>query len=153
MLESKIGTQTEATAQAGRRTEPFHGDSYRSDALLGDYAVVQGRNLAQALRSDKGRFLAALVVVDMLALTAAFVLAYWLRFYVEITVAPGITPPPNVYVPLVSVLIPMWLLLFAVFGLFAPGLGMTSVLPAMDFARPGKARARVVSSIAANSGL
>jgi acyl-CoA synthetase (AMP-forming)/AMP-acid ligase II len=29
----------------------------------------------------------------------------------------------------------------AVFGLFAPGLGMTSVLPAMDFARPGKARA------------
>ncbi len=120
MLESKIGTQTEATAQAGRRTEPFHGDSYRSDALLGDYAVVQGRNLAQALRSDKGRFLAALVVVDMLALTAAFVLAYWLRFYVEITVAPGITPPPNVYVPLVSVLIPMWLLLFAVFGLYTP---------------------------------
>lgn len=107
MLESDIG------ARAG------HLDNAAQPAgHAATHAAARRARRAHAVLSDKNIFLAGLLLVDVLMLTAAFVLAYWLRFYVEITLAPGITPSPGVYAPLVAVLIPCWLLLFAAFGLY-----------------------------------
>lgn len=82
------------------------------------HAGARSRQRVHAAPSDRAYLRAGLLLIDSVALTAAFVLAYWLRFYAEITLAPGITPPPGVYAPLVAVLIPSWLLLFAAFGLY-----------------------------------
>lgn len=59
-----------------------------------------------------------LVLSDALMLTLAFSLAYWLRFDLRLTLAPGITPSPEFYTQVVIVLLPAWLLLFALFGLY-----------------------------------
>ncbi len=74
---------------------------------------------ADTARSDKRRLVGVLMTVDALALAAAFVFAYVLRFYAEVTIAPEVAPAPQVYAPLVLVLIPSWLLLFAAFGLYS----------------------------------
>ncbi len=107
MLDSNVRNRTENPTQVTGRTA----------ATAEQSGVGKAKRLA-TLRSDKVRFLTALALVDTVALIIAFVLAYWLRFDVEITLAPGIVPTPGVYAPLVSALIPAWLLLFAIFGLY-----------------------------------
>ncbi len=71
-----------------------------------------------AVGNERQLYRALLMVSDAAALFAAFTLAYWLRFYVEITVAPGIAPSPSVYFPLILVLIPVWLLIFTLLELY-----------------------------------
>lgn len=85
-----------------------------------------GRKLAtggaSALRStvaaDKRTYRLALVVTDTIALIAAFALAYWLRFYGEITLSPETLPSPEIYVTLGALLLPFWLTIFALFRLY-----------------------------------
>ncbi|MBK8047606.1 MAG: sugar transferase [Anaerolineales bacterium] len=59
-----------------------------------------------------------LVVGDALVLFLAFTLAYWLRFQVGIAVSPEVTPAADVYLTLTTELIFVWLIIFAVFGLY-----------------------------------
>ncbi|MDQ4078645.1 MAG: sugar transferase [Chloroflexota bacterium] len=60
----------------------------------------------------------ALSVSDSLMLTLAFTVAYWLRFDLQLTLAPEIDPTPLFYERLMVLLVPLWLLLFALFRLY-----------------------------------
>ncbi|MCZ7570671.1 MAG: sugar transferase [Ardenticatenaceae bacterium] len=59
-----------------------------------------------------------LLVSDTLMLSLAFALAYFLRFDLQITIAPTVNPSPEFYTRVVAVLMPAWLLLFTLFGLY-----------------------------------
>jgi exopolysaccharide biosynthesis polyprenyl glycosylphosphotransferase len=59
-----------------------------------------------------------LVIMDCLALGVAFRVGYWLRFDLGVTVAPEVVPEPLYYPHLVALLIPTFLLVFAIFGLY-----------------------------------
>ncbi|MCC7177022.1 MAG: sugar transferase [Acidobacteria bacterium] len=61
-----------------------------------------------------------LIVTDAAALAAAFRLAYWVRFDLQITVAPEVIESPSTYFQLAVTLIPLWLLLFALSSLYDP---------------------------------
>lgn len=59
-----------------------------------------------------------LLGTDALMLLLAFGLAYWVRFYGGITLFQDVVPPINLYLRLIAVLIPVWLLLFALLRLY-----------------------------------
>lgn len=61
-----------------------------------------------------------LVLTDSLALALAFRLAYWIRFDLQITVAPEVIETPATYAAIAARLIPVWLLLFVFYGLYDP---------------------------------
>lgn len=58
-----------------------------------------------------------MVVLDAGAIIVAFTLAYLLRFYWEVVPARD-TPPASPYFAILTPLIPVWILLFAVHGLY-----------------------------------
>lgn len=60
----------------------------------------------------------ALLGTDALMLLLAFALAYWVRFYGGITLFQDVIPSLNLYLRLVAVLIPVWLLFFALLRLY-----------------------------------
>ncbi len=68
--------------------------------------------------SMRRAFRIALLTSDMLMLTMAFWLAYWLRFDLQISVSPEVVPSPQFYTALVTLLMPVWLGLFAMSGLY-----------------------------------
>lgn len=59
-----------------------------------------------------------LLCSDALMLLLAFALAYWLRFYGGIPVFEDVVPSTDHYVRLVAMLIPVWLLFFAMLQLY-----------------------------------
>ncbi len=78
-------------------------------------AKVQAHTTASAQRHLYRLFL---LVGDATILLIAFTLAYWLRFSVGIAVSTDIVPNPQDYLVLAVVLIPVWLSIFAIFGLY-----------------------------------
>lgn len=60
----------------------------------------------------------ALVATDAVALTAAFVTAFWVRFDLQLTLAPEVVPESAVYKALSMLLIPVWLLMFVLYNLY-----------------------------------
>ena len=90
--------------------------------LLGGYTEIDpntwpvgshhSRRLYQRL------YLLMLLLTDAIALTLAFVLAYWLRFTVHIALEPDVIPHPEHYTRLALVLVPLWLLLFGAMHLY-----------------------------------
>ena len=59
-----------------------------------------------------------LVLGDALGLAAAFVVAYAVRFQLGLSIFQGVRPSPELYVQRAIVLIPLWLVVFALFGLY-----------------------------------
>jgi exopolysaccharide biosynthesis polyprenyl glycosylphosphotransferase len=59
-----------------------------------------------------------LMLSDLLALLAAFTIAYWLRFDLQITIAPEVVPHPAFYPLLGSILPLLWLAVFFAVGLY-----------------------------------
>lgn len=59
-----------------------------------------------------------LLITDALMLLLAFALAYWVRFYGGIPLFQDVIPSINLYMRLVAVLIPVWLLVFALLRLY-----------------------------------
>lgn len=59
-----------------------------------------------------------LLCSDALMLVLAFALAYWLRFYGGIPVFQAVIPATSHYLPLMVILIPVWLLFFAMLRLY-----------------------------------
>jgi exopolysaccharide biosynthesis polyprenyl glycosylphosphotransferase len=71
-------------------------------------------------RAAQRRLLTAgLVIGDILALVVAFALAYMLRFHAGLPFFKEVFPSYAFHVRPVLVLIPLWLILFAAFGLYA----------------------------------
>jgi exopolysaccharide biosynthesis polyprenyl glycosylphosphotransferase len=62
--------------------------------------------------------IATLVAGDTFSAASAFLIAFLIRFQLRLTVAPEVIPPPELYAALFVILIPVWLLLFAINGLY-----------------------------------
>ena len=73
---------------------------------------------AEDIASDRRLYRVFLVIGDALVLFLAFTLAYWLRFQAGVAVEPNIVPTATVYLQLTVELIAVWLILFAVMGLY-----------------------------------
>lgn len=71
-----------------------------------------------SLAAQRNLYRFFLVVGDATVLLIAFTLAYWLRFTMGITLHAEIVPYPQDYLILSLFLIPLWLVIFAVFGLY-----------------------------------
>ena len=71
-----------------------------------------------SLTTQRALLACALVVTDAVALTAAFATAFWVRFDLQLTLAPEVVPPSSVYKDLSAVLIPVWLLVFGLYNLY-----------------------------------
>lgn len=69
-------------------------------------------------RTQRRLFRMTLLISDMTMLAAAFSVAYWVRFSLQIALAPEVVASPYFYARLVLALLPVWLGLFAVFGLY-----------------------------------
>jgi exopolysaccharide biosynthesis polyprenyl glycosylphosphotransferase len=86
--------------------------------------VALGQGTKDVLRSSGGLqsqqrlYRAFLIVGDAFVLLIAFSLAYWLRFTVGVAISPEIVPNPQDYLVLSALLIPVWLTIFALFGLY-----------------------------------
>ena len=61
-----------------------------------------------------------LVATDALALGAAFLLAYWVRFDLQLTIAPEVAPVAPIYRALAAGLTPLSIVVFAAFRLYDP---------------------------------
>lgn len=61
-----------------------------------------------------------LLATDALALVTAFGSAYWIRFGLQITVAPEVAARVGDYQILTACLVPLWLLVFVAFQLYDP---------------------------------
>jgi exopolysaccharide biosynthesis polyprenyl glycosylphosphotransferase len=70
------------------------------------------------IASDRRLYRIFLIAGDALVLFLAFTLAYWLRFQAGIAVELDIVPTATVYLQLTIQLIAIWLILFAVMGLY-----------------------------------
>jgi exopolysaccharide biosynthesis polyprenyl glycosylphosphotransferase len=70
------------------------------------------------LYSQRRLYRAFLVIGDAFVLLIAFTLAYWLRFSVGLAVSTDIVPNPREYLVLSVLLIPVWLTIFGLFGLY-----------------------------------
>jgi FlaA1/EpsC-like NDP-sugar epimerase len=73
-----------------------------------------------SLTTQRSVLVSWLVLTDVLALAAAFWAAYWIRFDLQITVAPEVVGSVEGYNWLSAFLIPLWIFVFAVFNLYDP---------------------------------
>jgi exopolysaccharide biosynthesis polyprenyl glycosylphosphotransferase len=84
-----------------------------------DYAIPQTRSFSLLSRKRQRQlFLLALGIGDAFVLVIAFLLAYSLRFLLNIEVFEAVVPPTGLYVRLFVVLIPAWIFLFHLFRLY-----------------------------------
>ena len=85
-------------------------------------SYVDARQRTQAVSSERRQrhgLRAALVAGDILTVAGAFLIAYWIRFDLRMTVAPEVVPSPVFYEWLILTLVPVWLVLFALCGLYS----------------------------------
>ena len=75
---------------------------------------------ALSCRRQQQALCLGLCLSDALMLALAFILAHWLRFHGGLALVSDIVPPPGFYPQLVGMLIPLWLGLFSLFGLYDP---------------------------------
>jgi exopolysaccharide biosynthesis polyprenyl glycosylphosphotransferase len=73
-----------------------------------------------SLAAQRGVLRGWLVLTDAIALGAAFLAAYWVRFDLQVTLAPEVTPITPLYQSLAAGLIPLSILVFAGFRLYDP---------------------------------
>jgi exopolysaccharide biosynthesis polyprenyl glycosylphosphotransferase len=73
-----------------------------------------------SLAAQRGVLRGWLLVTDAIALGAAFLAAYWVRFDLQVTLAPEVMPPMPLYQILAAGLTPLSILVFAGFRLYDP---------------------------------
>lgn len=95
-------TQMNVNEQTSEQ-EPPRVSLHRANATRRYYAHPYTRRLYQT----------ALVATDAILLLVSFGLAYWMRFSLGIGVETYVVPDPEVYWPLILLLVPMWILLLA----------------------------------------
>ena len=83
-----------------------------------DAVAAYPRLCSYPLRSQRLILLAWMVLSDAVALSAAFAMAFWVRFGLQITVAPEVVASSDMYAALSALLTTLWLLLFVPFNLY-----------------------------------
>jgi exopolysaccharide biosynthesis polyprenyl glycosylphosphotransferase len=97
------------------------GSRFSSDAVFTYRGASPARSLAAGSLTTQRTALALwLVLTDALALELAFRIAYWIRFDLQVTVAPEVVGNPADYQRLSLLLIPVWLAVCTCFGLYDP---------------------------------
>jgi exopolysaccharide biosynthesis polyprenyl glycosylphosphotransferase len=90
----------------------------RTASLLG--ARARSASPAWSLARQRALLRGWLIVTDALALGAAFLAAYWVRFDFQVTLAPEVTPVIPMYQTLAASLTPLTILVFSAFRLYDP---------------------------------
>lgn len=72
------------------------------------------------LKKHSKFFESVLLLADWLALSGAWILAYYLRFYSGIIPVYKGVPPLKIYLTLLIFMIPLWGIVFRIFGLYRP---------------------------------
>jgi exopolysaccharide biosynthesis polyprenyl glycosylphosphotransferase len=81
--------------------------------------IIRDASFLTRSRSAQGMALTAyLVLSDAVALALAFRLAYWIRFELQLTVAPEAVGDPENYFSLAVLLIPLWLIVLMLSNLY-----------------------------------
>ena len=70
------------------------------------------------LSVQRAVWVAWLVLTDAIVLDWAFALAFWIRFELQVTVAPEVLANPDSYQNVAAMLIPLWLAVFVGFNLY-----------------------------------
>jgi exopolysaccharide biosynthesis polyprenyl glycosylphosphotransferase len=91
---------------------------------------------AVTLQAQRLLLRVVLLVADVVALGVAFRLSYWVRFDLGITLSPEVIPDLSDYLKMVAILIPLYLLFFALYGLYQAQLLLGGVT---EYARVFKA--------------
>lgn len=91
-----------------------------SSQIIDTTATLPGRNRAESWRSRWAPVLAVVALGDALAITLGFNLAYALRFLTNWPIFEEGSREPQFYLALIAVLVPCWLALFALYGLYKP---------------------------------
>jgi exopolysaccharide biosynthesis polyprenyl glycosylphosphotransferase len=81
---------------------------------------VYPRSPGIPLRGQRAIHKTWLIVTDALAFGLAFRIAYWMRFDLQVTLAPEIVPDPRFYPSLAVLLIPIMILVLLLFDLYRP---------------------------------
>jgi exopolysaccharide biosynthesis polyprenyl glycosylphosphotransferase len=89
-----------------------------TDLPLEERRLTRPRLLAEDLAMDRRLYRIFLIVGDALVLFLAFTLAFWLRFQVGIAISPEVVPASDLYLRITLELIAVWLVVFAVMGLY-----------------------------------
>ena len=85
-----------------------------------EYALTKRQSAgAFSQHAQRHLFLIAIAIADVLSLSAAFALAYWMRFNLGLAIAEG-DPAYAMYQMLVFSVIPLWALSFYIFKLYNP---------------------------------
>lgn len=85
-------------------------------------AIVVPRSRADALGLTRKRqrriFILAALGSDILMLALSFAIAYVIRFYSELPIFDDVVPVPSVQLAIMGVLLPTWIIVFALFNLY-----------------------------------
>ena len=88
-----------------------------ANAALGSSQQQEASQRAE-LSAQRRLYRLFLVIGDAFVLLIAFTIAFWLRFSVGLAVSVDSVPNPQDYLILSVLLIPVWLTIFAFFGLY-----------------------------------
>lgn len=91
--------------------------SFDANVVLPQTPRADGRQL-EFHNNGQRAYLSVLLLSDMLMLALAFWLAYYFRFEVNIALSPEVNPSPEHYLRIIAVLLPGWLMLFVIMGLY-----------------------------------
>ena len=64
-------------------------------------------------RRERWFYRAALLATDTLSIELAFVLSFWIRFDLQLTLYPEIAPSPDLYAATSLLVLPFWILVLA----------------------------------------
>ncbi|GIV69580.1 MAG: UDP-phosphate galactose phosphotransferase [Caldilinea sp.] len=106
---------TDRTGQVTHLWSPLM--SANAKVVVGRSEKIESQS-RQTLRSQRRRYRLFLVLGDAFVLMIAFALAYWLRFSVGLAISQDIVPNPQDYLFLSLLLVPTWLAIFALVGLY-----------------------------------
>jgi exopolysaccharide biosynthesis polyprenyl glycosylphosphotransferase len=80
--------------------------------------VAYERSRHQTIEYQKIALLAALILGDALVVATSFVLAYIVRFFTNLPIFVEGAMQPEFYAPFIAILVPSWIALFALHGLY-----------------------------------
>ena len=88
------------------------------------------------LKKHSKFFETLVLLLDWIALSCSWILAFFLRFYIPIIPAPKGIPSFDVYVSLlIIIMLPIWAIVFKTFGLYRPRRISSKVAEVMDIAK------------------
>ncbi len=87
------------------------------------------------LKKHSKFFETLVLLIDLIALSSSWILAYYLRFYFPLIPAPKGIPSFYTYLTLLFVMLPLWYVVFKTFGLYRPRRISSKIAEVMDIVK------------------